>query len=151
MWHGQLAAFAAAGLRAIAYDRRGYGKTEGDAGTAAPSEDLHALVERLGLERFHLVGTAAGGIVAFDYALSHPERLLRLVVANSIGGVEDAEYVALQRRLRPAPQFDALPVEVRELGPSYRAAEPAGVQRWVDLERGCRHEGIGRLPGTKNR
>src|SRR6185503_6367788 len=30
-----------------------------------------------------------------------------------------------------SPQFEALPVEVRELGPSYRAADPAGTQRWA--------------------
>jgi pimeloyl-ACP methyl ester carboxylesterase len=105
-------------------------------GTAA--DDLQALLGLLKVDRFHLVGTAAGGIVAFDYALSFPERLRSLTVANSIGGVQDEEYLALQRRLRPAPQFDALPVEVRELGPSYRAADPAGTARWVELSRRSR-------------
>jgi pimeloyl-ACP methyl ester carboxylesterase len=57
-----------------------------------------------------------------------------LVVANSIGGVQDEDYLALGRRLRP-PQFDALPAEVRELGPSYRAAYPEGTRRWAELER----------------
>ena len=56
------------------------------------------------------------------------------MVANSIGGVQDEDYLALGRRLRPS-QFDALPAEVRELGPSYRAADPEGTRRWVELER----------------
>jgi len=56
-----------------------------------------------------------------------------LVIANSIVGVQDEDYVAMSRRLRPSPEFNALPVEVRELGPSYRAANPEGTRRWSEL------------------
>ncbi|MCG8399354.1 alpha/beta hydrolase, partial [Bacillus atrophaeus] len=91
----------AAGFRVVAYDRRGWGKTKveprGPAGTAA--SDLLALADHLGLARFHLVGTAAGGFVAFDFAASYPERLRSLVIANSMGGLQDQEVVELQRRL----------------------------------------------------
>ena len=124
MWEHQSAAFTAAGYRFVAQDRRGEG-------TAA--DELEALVARLGLERFHLIGTAAGGIVAVDYALSFAQRLRSLVIANSIVGVQDEEYLALSRRLRPSPQFDALPADVRELGPSYRASNPEGTKRWNAL------------------
>jgi pimeloyl-ACP methyl ester carboxylesterase len=44
------------------------------------------------------------------------------------------------RRIRP-PQFDALPPEFRELGPSYRAGNAAGTQRWVELEKMSRPPG----------
>ena len=36
------------------------------------------------------------------------------------------------------PQFDALPPEGRELGPEYRASQPDGTKRWVELEKGGR-------------
>jgi pimeloyl-ACP methyl ester carboxylesterase len=126
MWEHQVADFAGAGYRFIAYDRRAEG---------VAVDDLEALAEHLGLERFHLVGTAAGGIVAVDYALSFPQRLRSLVVANSVVGVQDEEYLELTRRLRPLPEFNAIPAELRELGPSYRAANPAGTQRWKQLAR----------------
>jgi pimeloyl-ACP methyl ester carboxylesterase len=137
LWSHQMPAFAAAGHRCIAYDRRGHGKTEVDprAEPVAASQDLNLVVQELGLDRIDLVGTAAGGIVAFDFALSHPHRVRSLVIANSIGGVQDEDYLALQRRLRPSPQFDNLPVELRELGPAYRAANEQGVRRWLELER----------------
>ena len=138
MWEHQISDFTGAGYRFIAYDRRSDGIS---------SEDLEALAEHVGLERFHLVGTAAGGIVAVDYALSFPERLRSLVIANSIVGVQDEEYVELSRRLRPAPEFPALPAEIRELGPSYRAANPAGTQRWKELAR----EGHPAPQATQNR
>jgi pimeloyl-ACP methyl ester carboxylesterase len=124
LWEQQIAAFTGAGYRFIAYDRR----AEGNA-----VDDLEALAGHLDLDKFHLVGTAAGGIVAVDYALSHPEKLRSLVIANSIVGVQDEEYLEMTRRLRPAPDFNAIPAEIRELGPSYRASNPAGTQRWKEM------------------
>ena len=105
------------------------------------SDDLLALLDHLRVDRFHVVGTAAGGIVALDFAVSFPQRLRSLVLANTIGGVQDPEYLDLGRRLRPAPQFNALPPEFRELGPSYRAANPGGTERWKELEHTNRSPG----------
>ena len=127
----------------IAYDRRGFGRTVIDPAGVQPgtgADDLQALLSHLGIDRFHLVSTAAGGFVALDYALSFPQRLRSLVVANSIGGVQDEDFLEMGRRVRP-PQFSALPPELRELGPSYRVANPQGTQRWVELERASRAEG----------
>jgi pimeloyl-ACP methyl ester carboxylesterase len=142
VWEHQLPAFTAAGYRVIAYDRRGYGQTVvlegGPVATAA--DDLEALRQFLKIDRFHLVGTAAGGIVATDYALSFADRLRSLVIANSLVGVQDEEYLALGRRLRPAP-FTDMPPDFRELGPAYRAANLKGTERWLELERTSRPPG----------
>jgi pimeloyl-ACP methyl ester carboxylesterase len=140
LWERQIAALRAAGYRVVAYDRAGWGRSQFDAGAAPGSaaDDLHALAAQLRLERFHLVGTAAGGIVAIDYALSFPERLRSLTLANTIGGVQDADYLALSRRLRPSPQFESLPVDFRELGPSYRASNPEGAAQWLALSQQSR-------------
>jgi pimeloyl-ACP methyl ester carboxylesterase len=91
------------------------------------------------------VGTAGGGFVAYDYALSFPEQLRSLVVANSIGGMQDEDYLALGTRLRPA-EFLAMPPHLRELGPSYRAAQPDGTSRWLELERMSRQSGATAQP-----
>jgi pimeloyl-ACP methyl ester carboxylesterase len=145
-WERQLPAFAARGFRVIAYDRLGSGRSRlaADAAAGTAADDLQALTTQLGLTRFHLVGTAAGGIVALDYALSFPQRVRGLVVANSVGGVQDADYLALGRRIRPSPQFDQLPPDVREVGPSFRAADPAGLARWMEIEYASRPQ----VPGT---
>jgi pimeloyl-ACP methyl ester carboxylesterase len=155
VWEHQLPSFIAAGFRVVAYDRRGYGRTE-IKDPAAPSstaaDDLTGLLTHLGVDRVHLVGTAAGGIVAVDFALSFPERLRSLVVANSIVGVQDEDYLALSGRLRPTPQFDALPAEFRELGPSYRASNDEGTRQWISLEQRSRASGTRVAPqATRNR
>ena len=145
VWEYQIPAITAAGYRFIAFDRRGWGRTAIDAAGPQPGTgagDLLGLMDRLGIQRFHLVGTAAGAFVALDFALSYPERLRSVVTANSIGGVEDPDFLELGRRIRP-PQFDALPPEFRELGPSYRAANAEGAQLWMDLEK------VSRPPGPR--
>ncbi len=139
----QVPAFTAAGYRCICYDRRGWGRSQtmmpgGDLGNV--SDDLDGLADHLRLERFHLVATAAGGIAGLDYTLSYPERVRSLVIATTIGGVEDAAYREVQQRLRPS-EIQGLPVELRELGPSYRGLYPEGTRRWVEIEQSSRPEG----------
>src|SRR5262245_34490096 len=68
MWLHQVPAFAAAGYRVISYDRRGHGQSAAGEGVAV--DDLRALLDFLKIEKTHLLGTAAGGIVAFDFTLS---------------------------------------------------------------------------------
>jgi pimeloyl-ACP methyl ester carboxylesterase len=143
VWEYQTPAFTKAGYRVLAFDRRGWGRTVVDPagpqpGTAA--DDLRGLLDHLGLDRVHLVSTAAGAFVALDFAVSFPQRVRSLVIANTIGGVQDADFLELGRRLRP-PQFDTLPPEFRELGPAYRAADAEGTKRWMDLEKISRPEG----------
>jgi pimeloyl-ACP methyl ester carboxylesterase len=143
-WSYQQPVFARAQYRAVGYSRRG--APNSDPGTptnnGTASGDLHALVEHLRIDKFHAVAIAAGGAVAFDYALSHPERLLSLTIACSLGGVTDPQYGALIGGLRPMG-FSAMPAEFRELGPCYRASNAEGVKKWAEhataVEAGTRH------------
>ena len=147
-WVYQVPAFTAAGYRCITYDRRGWGRsraTDPELHPETASNDLHALLESLSLAPVHLVATAAGGLIALDYALAHPERVRSLVAANTIGGVQDESYLVVQRRARP-PEIQNLPVELRELGPSYRATNPEGVKRWLEIDHAARPDGTRPFP-----
>lgn len=124
MWEHQFPAFTAAGFRCIAFDRTADGFA---------SEQVAEVAAKLKLDRFHLVGTAAGAIIAIDYALSNAARLRSLVAANTIVGAQDADYLEISQRLRPSPQFEKMPADFRELGPSYRAADAGGTKRWNEL------------------
>jgi pimeloyl-ACP methyl ester carboxylesterase len=139
MWVYQQPVFANAGYRVIGYSRRGYSGSapalKDDPGIGA--EDLHRLVAHLRIDKFHAVSSAAGGSIATDYALSHPERLLSLVVTSNPAGLRTGEIGRLAAGLLP-DGFDRLPPEFRELGPSYRAANPEGVRQWLELERKAR-------------
>ena len=154
-WDYQFQAFTAAGYRCVAYDRRGWGRSTSiqsgpQPGTAA--DDLQALVEHLQIDRFHLVGTAAGASVALDYVLSFPQHVRSVAIANAaLGGLEDEGYQELTKRLR-APQIEGLPVHLREVGPSYRADNGEGTRRWMALNQISQPNGPPATPqAVKNR
>jgi pimeloyl-ACP methyl ester carboxylesterase len=134
VWLYQQPSFAKSGYRVIAYSRRNYYNSdlapENNPGTG--SEDLHNLIEFLGVKKFHAVASAAGGSVATDYAFSHPERLLSLTVSSNNLAARDGYIAETAARIRPK-EGEGLPRWYWELGPSYRAANPEGVQKWVEL------------------
>jgi pimeloyl-ACP methyl ester carboxylesterase len=135
IWGYQQPAFAKAGYRVIGYSRRSYFGSDPLAADrpGIASEDLNALVNYLGIGKFHAVGSAAGGGVAADYAVSHPDRLLSLVINSNPAGLAEGPIVSLYESLRPKG-FNDMPADFRELGPSYRAANPQGVKLWLGLE-----------------
>ena len=136
IWLYQQPVFAQAGYRVIAYSRRNHYNSalasEDDPGVG--SEDLHSLVDFLGVNRFHALGSAAGGSFATDYALSHPERLLSLTVSSNNLAAREGYIAEAAARIRPEQEKD-LPRWFWELGPSYRAANAAGVTKWNELTR----------------
>src|SRR4029078_9023636 len=102
VWEYQIPPFVASGFRVIGYDRRGFRRTTLDPAGVQPgtgADDLQGLLQHLRIDRFHLVGTAGGPSIALDYALSSPQRLRSLVVANTIGGVQDEDYLEMGRRM----------------------------------------------------
>jgi pimeloyl-ACP methyl ester carboxylesterase len=135
IWGHQQPAFAKAGYRVIGYSRRSYYGSAplSKESPGVASEDLHNLIEFLGIRKFHAVGSAAGGGVAADYAVSHPDRLLSLVINSNPAGLSAGDIVKTYESLRPEG-FERMPADFRELGPSYRAANPAGVKTWLELE-----------------
>jgi esterase len=72
----------------VALDVRGHGASAWSPAGAYQYRDqvgdLAAVVDKLGLSRFTLIGTSMGGIIAMAYAGTHPDRLTHLVI-NDIG------------------------------------------------------------------
>jgi len=83
----------ARGLQLIRFDTRGTGLSERnvtDMSRAALLLDAKAVVGALGLRRFHLWGTAIGGVRALEYAARHPRYVDRLVLHGAFARVADA-------------------------------------------------------------
>jgi pimeloyl-ACP methyl ester carboxylesterase len=135
IWGYQQPAFAKAGYRVIAYSRRGFYNSapivEGKAGNAA--DDLREFIDLLGIKKFHAVAAASGGSTAADFATVHPDRLYSLTVSSNTFGLRSGPIAKAATSLR-TKNWDDIPSEVQELGPSYRAANPEGVKLWVELE-----------------
>lgn len=73
-------------FRLVRYDERGCGLSDWDIGRFSFDDwvdDLEAVVDAAGLERFSLLGISQGGPVAIAYAVRHPERVSRLVLLGA--------------------------------------------------------------------
>lgn len=88
MWDGQMDALSAR-YRVLRYDQRGVGQSEGAAGPFSHHEDLNGLLETLGIQQAHFIGLSNGSMVVTDFALSHPDKVLSLVLASpAVSGFE---------------------------------------------------------------
>ena len=73
-------------FRLVRYDERGCGLSDWDSGRFSFEDwvdDLEAVVDAAGLDRFPLLGISQGGPVAIAYAVRHPERVTHLVLLGS--------------------------------------------------------------------
>lgn len=86
-WRHQLPEFARDHF-VVAPDQRGFAGSskpaeQSDYTSDRPVADLIALADRLGVDRFTLVGHDWGGAIAWMAALAHPQRIERLVIINA--------------------------------------------------------------------
>lgn len=101
-WEEQLPLFSTC-FRVIAPDLRGYGASERRPPFTVErhAADVWALLERLGIEDFDLVGHSMGSAVALQMAVEQPQRVRRLVVANALPSFRadtPAKYLLFLRR-----------------------------------------------------
>jgi pimeloyl-ACP methyl ester carboxylesterase len=149
-WVYQQPVLAKAGYRAIGYSRRGYfGSDPADpANPGVGADDLDNLIQHLGLAEVDLVAAAHGGFFALDFALAWPEKVRSLTIVSSLMGITDADYASVCARLRPG-FFADLPHEFKELSPSYRAGNPAGLAAWLELQHAAIPGGVRINPHPK--
>jgi 3-oxoadipate enol-lactonase len=78
LWAEQVPALLAAGYRVLRTDLRGHGGSraaEGPYTMDALADDVIAVADALGVERFHFVGLSIGGAIGQSLALRYPNRL----------------------------------------------------------------------------
>lgn len=102
---------------------------------------MNALIEYLGIEKFHILGLAGGGFAVSDYVASYPEKLLSMTIVCSLFGLWDKNIDERLDFILPK-SFADLPPEFKELGLSYRWAHPEGVNEWIKMEKKSKGDGI---------
>jgi pimeloyl-ACP methyl ester carboxylesterase len=87
VWRNQIPFLTGHGFRAIAPDLRGFGRSSRpvevtDYALSKSVGDVTGLLDALGVESAHLVGHDWGAAVAWSVAMSHPDRVQKLVVVS---------------------------------------------------------------------
>ncbi|GAA4607170.1 pimeloyl-ACP methyl ester carboxylesterase [Actinoplanes octamycinicus] len=117
MWEHQLTDLTERGLRCVAYDRRGHGRSDApwdgyDYDTLA--DDLAALVDHLDLRDLTLVGHSAGGGEVVRYLTRHGAHRVRGIVLL-------AATTPFPKRTADNPH--GVPAELSAADAAYRAAD----------------------------
>lgn len=133
MWDG-LAATLAATHRVIAFDHRGHGRSDAPAGAYSMADlaaDAARLLEELGTGPVTWIGSSMGGMVGQELALSRPDLVEALVIANSTSGYPEAGRAAWATRIETvrAQGIEAIAdmVMQRYFSDDFRARQPAVV------------------------
>lgn len=85
MWDRQVEYFSE-NYQAVVFDARGHGKSEAPLTGYSRDHretDLLAVVDELGLEKFHLIGLSMGGATAVGFVIDYPGRLESLVLVSA--------------------------------------------------------------------
>ena len=88
---GTLEELAALGLRVLAVDMPGFGKSP--TAERLPGEVLLQLLDALRVNQALLIGPSMGGRIALEFAIAHPERVAGLVLAGPVGVAENQEHL----------------------------------------------------------
>ena len=94
----------ASSFRLVYYDQRGRGRSAngvrpGDVTIASEIEDVDAVRCHFGLERIAVLGHSWGGLLALEYAVRRPGRVLHLILLNT-APASRAEAIRLREEIR---------------------------------------------------
>ena len=116
------------GLRLIALDCRGHGKSdkphEQEKYGAEMAADVVRLLDHLKIEKAHLIGYSSGAFIAGKVAATHPDRVLSIVYAAQGPVVPDKYYSFSECEL-----FATTVAEGKRMGSYFIAIAPEGRQK----------------------
>lgn len=122
MWQPQMPDFSSH-FRVLRYDARGHSRssvTPGPYSIAQLSADLLGLLDNLHIERAHFCGLSMGGMIGQTLGVTAPDRLGKLVLANTAAKIGTPEGWNARIEL------------VRNQG--MRALSPGMIERWYTPE-----------------
>ncbi|CDX36513.1 alpha/beta fold hydrolase [Mesorhizobium sp. WSM4935] len=94
----------------LTFDLRGHGRSSRVKGRYEIDDfvgETLALADHLGFSTFNLAGFSLGGLIAQRLALTHPERLRKLVLLSTVAGRTPEERHAVRGRLAALMASDA--------------------------------------------
>lgn len=106
MWDPQVEALAK-DYRVLRFDTRGHGQSDAPAGAYTLeqlTDDVHGLLQALGVEQPHFVGLSMGGMIGMTYALKYPGRLRSLVLCDTSSRLGPEVQPVWDERIKTATQ-----------------------------------------------
>lgn len=137
MW-ATLGAQLAPRFRVVAFDARGHGRSplaHRPYTLEILADDARALLDKLGIVKAHWVGLSLGGMVGQAFALRHPARLLKLVIANSTASYGAEGRAMWQARMKQVREGGLAAIRdasaARWFSDGFRASQPQRVDEFM--------------------
>ena len=135
MWRPQLDLLER-DFQVLRFDTRGHGGSDAPAGSYTLEQlvdDTIGILDALDFDRVHWVGLSMGGMIGQGLALDHPDRIERLVLADTAAIIPDEAQPLWQERLdavqREGMQAVAESTLERWFTPSYLEQNPPGIDQ----------------------
>jgi 3-oxoadipate enol-lactonase len=113
--------------RCVTFDHRGFGDSHDIAngpGANAFVEDLHQLLDHLGIERAAVVGQSMGGWTVLGFAVAYPARVSTLVLCDTGAGVDDPEIVRELSSIRETGKGNLAQILTRAYAADFPRRDP---------------------------
>jgi proline iminopeptidase len=120
----------------IFYDQRACGRSIGEPDTASINlktylEDIDAIRKHFGLKKMIVLGHSWGGFLGFQYAITYPESVEKLILLNS-GPISSDEYSLFAKeffkRITSFPEIEKI-----QKSQSFIDGDPATCERYYNL------------------
>lgn len=122
----------------LLYDQRGHGLSDLGQGPVTIDrhvDDLLAVADYFGIERFGLVGLSIGGLIAQRLAVRCPERVAALVLCDTASKIGDADTWNSRIAVVERDGLESIGDTVMErwFTAAYRQAEPQALRVWRNM------------------
>ena len=107
----------------IRYDERGCGLSDWDVNNLSIEawvQDLEAVVEAVGVDRFPLLGISQGASVSVAYAVKHPEKVSHLILYGGYARGRFNRDLTAEERLQAETMIDVIRVGWGKENPAFR-------------------------------
>lgn len=124
-WWQQVPHFVARGYTVVTLDLPGFGRSSDreEYDTLEFPGDIVSVLNDAGIERVVLVGQSIGASTGLKVAVAHPDLVAGVVLAHSLGGLDNPELAALAKADRA--EAEKLPVLDRLMTKEFQTSEPA--------------------------
>ncbi len=140
VWYKQVPVFSQY-YQVLTYDVRGHGQTElpeGEFSNGLWVQDLHALLEALGITETFLLGHSMGSAIALQFTLKYPDLVKALILSNgatyksratvrAIQAFRQANGSAVDKEGMAAVVRDRIP---RFFSPGFPERDPVAIQKY---------------------
>ncbi len=124
-WWQQTPYFTRRGYSVVTIDLRGFGRSTSELDEYDSLEfpgDILAVLDGAGIEKAVIVGQSIGASAALKVAVAHPDRVAGVVLAHSLGGLDNPELAELVKADRA--EAEKLPVLDRLMSRSFQESSP---------------------------